>query len=403
MKINRKIKLANRTFFLFGPRGTGKSTWLKDVLPQATVIDLLKSSNYLSLLKNPSLLRDRVLGLKKGAWIVVDEIQKLPILLDEVHSLLTDFKDQYFFALTGSSARKLKRNQANLLAGRAQTHNMYPITIDEMGNNCNIEKLLQFGTLPEVLTLKDSTDKIEFLESYVQTYLKEEIQQETKIRDLLGFTRFLDVAAIVNCQQLNISSIARDVGLARSTIQGHFSILIDTLLGQLIEPYRPRAKVKEVSSPKFYFFDPGIVTTLKGMLRVPLETSERGYQMETLFLNELLALNSYNRLGGKVYYWRTADGNEVDFIFKLGRKVIGFEIKSTNKWKYEYNYGLKTLLDTNKIDIAFGIYLGDSKLQQQKITILPFWDFPNEFRQLLEGYIGVPPKNQELVNMIDKS
>lgn len=380
MEIKRNIILPTRSFFLFGPRGTGKSTWLKKMLPNAKVFDLLRSNQYLALLKNPEIIRDEILTLKKESWIVIDEIQKLPILLDEVHSILTDYKDKYKFALTGSSARKLRRSQANLLAGRAQTHHLYTLTLNELDMLFKIEELLHYGTLPEVITTKSKSDKIEFLESYVQTYLREEIQQETKIRDLSGFTRFLDVTAIMNGQQLNLSNIARDVGLARSTIQGHFSILIDTLLGTLIEPYRPRAKVKEVVTPKFYFFDPGIVNALKGNLRTSLEVSDKGYLLETLVLNELMAFNSYRRLGGKIYYWRTADGNEVDFIFKVGKDIIGIEIKSTTKWKRTYNFGLNTLLSEKKINYAYGVYLGNKCLKQDNIEILPIGKFISQLQ-----------------------
>ncbi len=387
MEIKRKICSPEKSFFLFGPRGTGKSTWLKKEFPDAKVVDLLRSDQYLDLVKKPEKLRQIVTALPEGSWVVIDEIQKLPILLDEVHSLIVDYKNLYYFALTGSSARKLKRGQANLLAGRVQTHNLFPLTLDELsGLNIDCETLLKFGSLPEVITHTREMDRIEFLESYVQTYLKEEIQVETKVRDLLGFARFLDVAAIMNGQQLNLSNIARDVGLARSTVQGHFSILIDTLLGTLVDAYQPRAKVKEVSSPKFYFFDTGVVNALKGTLRSPLEAQDRGYLMETLFLNELQAFVSYGRLGGRIYYWRTADGNEVDFILKLGNEVYGFEVKSSSAWRSSYNFGLNTLLESKKIKKGFGIYLGEHVLKYENITVVPLTQFAELFRrELLES------------------
>lgn len=385
MEITRQFTVPEKSFFLFGPRGTGKSTWLKKKIPHAKVIDLLRSEQYLSLLKNPEKLRHIVTALPAASWVVVDEIQKLPILLDEIHSLIAEYKNAYFFALTGSSARKLKRGQANMLAGRLQTHHLFPLTVDELkGLSIDVEALLKFGTLPEVITQSKDSHRIEFLESYVQTYLKEEIQVETKVRDLLGFARFLDVAAIMNGQQLNLSNIARDVGLARSTVQGHFSILIDTLLGTLVEAYQPRAKVKEVSLPKFYFFDSGVINALRGTLRSPLESQDRGYLLETLFLNELQAFVSYERLGGKIYYWRTADGNEVDFILKVGNEVFGFEVKSTTSWKTSYNFGLKTLLESGKIKKGFGIYLGEHVLKQEKISIVPFTQFTEVFRKLVK-------------------
>lgn len=369
--IKRSLSLPEKSFFLFGPRATGKSTWLKEVLPDALRFDLLRSSTYLELLKNPLLLRE-IIDAKSPEWIVIDEIQKLPGILDEVHSIIFDYDGKIKFALTGSSARKLKRENANLLAGRALTRNFFPLTLEELGNPKNIEPLLHFGCLPEMTKLNSVEDKIDYLSSYVETYLKEEIQQETKIRDLSSFTRFLSVSAILNGQVLNLSNIARDCGLARSTIQGHFSILIDTLLGSLLMPYRPKAKVKEVASPKFYFFDPGVVNTLKGNLSSPLDSTEKGFLLETLFLNELKAINSYHRHNGEIYFWRTADGNEVDFIFKKGKKVIGFEIKSSKEWKKDFNYGLETLLEEKVIQKAYGVYLGERELKVGNVEVKSF-------------------------------
>jgi predicted AAA+ superfamily ATPase len=367
---NRLLPLPEKSFFLLGPRSTGKSTWLKANLPHALRFDLLRSITYLELLKNPNHLRE-VIEAENPEWVVIDEVQKIPNILDEVHALIFDFNGMIKFALTGSSARKLKKENANLLAGRALTKNMFPLTLYEIGEKQNIDLQLQFGTLPEVCNSTNNLDAIEYLSSYVQTYLKEEIQQETKVRDLAAFSRFLNIAAIMNGQILNLSNIARESGLARSTVQGHFQILIDTLLGSFVEPYRPKAKVKEVSSPKFYFFDSGIVSTLKGNLNTLLEPQEKGFLLETLFLNELRAVNSYHRLNGEIYFWRTSDGNEVDFIFKRGKEVIGFEIKSAKEWKKDYQFGLETLLREKVITKGFGIYLGDQKLKKNEVTIYP--------------------------------
>lgn len=377
---SRLLELPNRSFFLFGPRGTGKSSWLKEKLPNALIFDLLRSGTYLSLLQDPASLRNEI-DATKPEWVIIDEIQKLPILLDEVHSIIADYQGKIKFALTGSSARKLKRTEVNLLAGRAITKNMYTLTLKEMNYTADLENLLQFGCLPEVQHYNAKIDKIEFLESYVQTYLKEEIQQETRIRDLLGFSRFLKVSAILNAQQLNLSNIARECGVSRTTVNGHFSILIDTLLGRLVEPYRPNAKVREVSSPKFYFFDPGVVCALKGSLRDKLESKERGLLLETLFLNELMAANSYYRYGGEIFYWRTSDGNEVDFILKRGKLTIGFEVKSSTQWKKDYNFGLTTLLKEKKIDQAYGIYLGKKELKSAEVHVYPLSEFP--FKEIL--------------------
>lgn len=374
MIFKRELKVPEKSFFLFGPRGTGKSTWLEESYPGALYVDLLKNKTYLELFRNPEILTQMIEGINPE-WVIIDEIQRLPILLNEVHALIFKYKNKIKFALTGSSARKLKRHEVNMLAGRAITRHFFTLTSFELGKDFNIEQVLKYGTLPISVNNEKIEDKIDFLESYVETYLREEIQQEALVRNLLSFNRFLSISAILNAQQLNLSNIARETGISRSTVQGYFSILEDTLIGDLLPAFQLRAKVKEVAAPKFYFFDPGVVRTLSGQLRTPLSNEEKGFLFETFIYGELKAANHYLGLGREFYYWKTPSGNEVDFICKKGNDVIGIEVKSSTSWKDSYNQGLSVLLEENKISTGIGVYLGDKKLKKNNITIYPLADF----------------------------
>jgi uncharacterized protein len=370
---SRLLKLPSKSFFLFGPRGTGKSVWLDQVLPDAELkVNLLKSSEYLRYKQSPSLLAQEVAALGKGAWIIVDEVQKLPELLDEVHALLFESDHGYKFALSGSSARKLKQSHANMLAGRALSKRMFPLSLLETNADFSLDLALRYGRLPMVIITDSEEEKVEFLDAYVETYLREEIQQEALVRSLDSFYRFLSVAALVNGQVLNISNIARDVGVARSTVQGYFSILEDTLLGWYLPAYRNKAKVKEVAHPKFYWFDCGVQRALTGLHRDKPSASEQGVLFKTYMLNEFRALNSWQSHGAQFYYWRTPSGTEVDLIWKRGKRAVGFEIKSTSRWRSEFNKGLLVLMESGEIEQAFGVYRGDRRLKVGNVTVLPY-------------------------------
>ncbi len=248
---------------MLGPRGTGKSHWLKNCFKPELTIDLLRSKTYLELSSDPSKLRSQVEALPFGSKIVIDEVQKLPALLDEVHSLIFDYKEKYQFALTGSSARKLKKQKANWLAGRAINYTFFTLTCVELEKDFRIDQILQFGSLPEICTSKNNQDKEDYLMAYIDNYLKEEIQQEAAARNLQSYHRFLTHAALMNGQVVNLNNISREAGVNRQTVEGYFQVLQDTLLGQIVEPILLKAKIKEVSTPKFYFFDCGVVRALQ--------------------------------------------------------------------------------------------------------------------------------------------
>ncbi len=369
----RTLPLPKHSFFLFGPRGTGKTTWLKSCLKDAKWFDLLHQSELLKIMRNPGQFRLEVEALRKGSWIVIDEVQKFPPILDEVHSVIADYGDKFKFALSGSSARKLKRLEANLLAGRVINRKFFPLTGAELNYDFDISRLLQFGALPKVCT--DSRNAIDILEAYATNYIKEEIQQEALVKDIGSFSRFLEVAAIMNGQAVNVANIARDTGVARPTVQRYFDTLVDTLIGVWLPAWKPRAKVKEVSHPKFYFFDPGVVRAISNRLREPLDSSERGPLLETVILHELRAWMNTANTGGELFYWGTPSRSEVDFIWRRGKRSIGIEVKSTDRWKREFSGALKHLHDEKLIQKSFAVYLGDVVLKDGSVSVLPLKEF----------------------------
>src|SRR3990167_4032141 len=362
MYFTRRLKKPTRSFFLLGPRATGKSTWLEaNFIDSCMRIDLLRSDVYFPLMANPSLFRQRVLAQdSKNTWIIVDEIQRIPVLLNDIHSLMEN--EGYQFALSGSSARKLKRGNANLLAGRALVKHMYPLTHVEYGLDITLDEALAFGTLPGVVT--DPDFRIDRLEAYVDTYLREEIKEEALTRNVQAFSRFLEVAALSNGQMTNLSNLSRDAAVPRATVSSYFEILTDTLLCAWLPAWTPRAKVKEIAHPKFYFFDCGVVRAIQKLLRDPIHASARGVLFETMIFNELNAHIAYENIGGELSYWRTADGIEIDFIWNRGATTVAIEVKSGTQWKKEYSRGVKSLFSSAvKPTACYVIYCGQDVLK----------------------------------------
>lgn len=378
--LKRLLSLGNRSFFLLGPRGTGKTSWLRETFRDRPhlYVNLLKSAEFLAIQQDPDRLQALARAQPRGSWILIDEIQKLPGLLDDVHDLIEDPELELKFCLTGSSARKLKASGANLLAGRASTQSFYPLTPLEIGHGFDLIDALSFGGLPSVVTASSVEDKTEILASYVETYLREEIQQEAVVRKLGVFSRFLKVAAQVNAETLSLSAIARDVGVARSTVQGYFEILRDTLLGFTLPAWHPNVRVKEVSHPKFYWFDTGIVRVLQGRVGTPMHDSEFGKIFETFLLNQLRALNAYTKQRGEFYYWRTASGVEVDCILELPGQKIGIEIKASDRWRRDFADGLQMLLAEKRIDKAYVAYTGTAKERRGDVMLIPWHELLTE-------------------------
>lgn len=369
----RRLPLPERTFFLFGPRGTGKSTWLRQQLPGATWFDLLRLQTVLDLSRNPELFRARVEALPKGSWVVVDEVQRMPALLDEVHAMIAEYGSRYRFALSGSSARKLRRLDTNLLAGRAVTRHFFPLTGAELGYAFDLDDLLGNGCLPQIRS--EPAAAHDLLDAYVGTYLREEIQQEALARDMGVFARFLAVAALCNGQVVNVAGVARDAGVARPTVARFFEVLVDTLIGTWLPAWTPRARMKEVQHPKFYLFDTGVTRALAGRTREPLEGAERGHLLETLIFHELRAAMNEQGLGGALSYWRTPSGTEVDFVWERGKRRVGIEVKASGVWRREYGTSLATLREEGAISSAVAVYTGQERLKDRGIQVYPVRDF----------------------------
>lgn len=383
----RRLTLPKRSFFLLGPRGTGKTTWLRAVLPRARWYNLLLDRELLRLMRDPGTLRREIEALPRGSWVVVDEVQKLPSLLNEVHDALAAAPRRWHFALTGSSARRLRRADVNLLAGRVVSRRMLPLTVGELKAEPAVDDLLRFGNLPLVRSERGGTARIDLLEAYVETYLTQEIRAEALVRSLESFSRFLEVAALANAQVTSVASLARDSAVARPTVQGYFEVLNDTLLGAWLPAWRPRAKVKETAHPKFYLFDCGVARALAHRLREPIEAAERGALLETLVLNELRAQIAYSGCGGELSYYRTPSGTEVDFIWTRGRSNLGIEVKASERWRPEHGRALAGLHDAGVVSACYGVYFGDVALRDGPIRVLPLYEF---LRQLVAGRILAP-------------
>ncbi len=332
-------------------------------------------------MRDPGAFRLAVRAEPKNRWIVVDEVQRIPGLLNDVHALIED--DGYRFALSGSSARKLKRGQANLLAGRASTRSMFALTRREYGSDLAVDDVLRWGCLPAVMT--DESARLDILDAYAGTYLREEIKEEALTRNVDAFSRFLAIAALANGQVSNLSSIARDSGVARATVGTYFDILVDTLLGRFLPAWSARARIKEVAHPKFYFFDTGVQRAIAGRLRDTLGDEERGHLLETYVFHELQAHVAYASLGGELSYWRTSDGTEVDFVWQRGAKRVAIEVKASRRWRTEYDVGLLALEDAKLAPTRrVGVYLGSEKMRRGFGDVLPLSEF---LRRLENGDI----------------
>jgi predicted AAA+ superfamily ATPase len=342
------------SFFLFGARGTGKSTLLKKLISEkkSLYVDLLDSEVEEKYALSPSLLYEELKLLQKNKseikWIIIDEVQKNPALLNTVHRLI---EEKYFkFALTGSSARKLKRGHANLLAGRAFVFNLFPLTHQELKADFDLIEYLTWGGLPKIFELS-TLNKKRFLKSYTQTYLKEEILEEQLIRNLTPFRHFLEVAAQSGSKIINYSRIAADVGVESPTVQSYFEILEDTYLGFLLPPFHESLRKRQRKNPKFYFFDLGIQRALAKKLDLPLQRQsyEFGDLFESFIVQEIHRLIHYQEKEWTLSYLRTKDDLEVDLIIDrhaLPRAYI--EIKSTEKIQNEDFQGFKNLLKLDK-------------------------------------------------------
>jgi len=331
----RIVKLSKtHSFFLFGARATGKSTLIEEHFPaqkKALWVDLLDPELEERLSNQPLFLKAMIEAAPQQHWVVIDEIQKVPELLNVVHSLskIKTLK----FALTGSSARKLKRGGANLLAGRAFNYVCHPLLHTELANRFSLQEVLRFGSLPEVFSLEEA-EKADYLRAYVDTYFKEEIVAEQIVRKLKPFKNFLQVAAQMNGKILNLNKISRDVGVDHTTVQTYFEVLEDTLIGFLLEPFAESIRKRQRQAAKFYYFDLGVTRALKRSLSLPVTpgTYEYGELFEQFIILEIKRLADYTKPDWRFSYLRTKDNAEIDLLIERpGMKRAAIEIKSTSR------------------------------------------------------------------------
>lgn len=381
-RIAEKYLKTGQSFFLFGPRATGKTTWLKTVFPGSIFVDLLDSSVYVRLLAAPERL-ENLIPPEYTDKVVIDEIQRVPALLNEVHRLIE--QKNISFVLTGSGARSLRKKGVNLLAGRALTRYFHPLTAMELGKDFDLENSLRFGHLPYIFRAED---KKAYLASYISTYLREEVLQEGLARSISSFSKFLEIASFSQAGVINASGIARETGLDRKTVEGYFQIVEDLLIGSRLPAFTKRAKRRLVAGDKFFFFDSGVYRAIRPV--GPLDSPEEvgGAALETLLLQEFSALNDYLGLGYSAYYWRTSNGAEVDFVFYGENGFIAVEVKRTANVDGARMVGMK-LFQQDYPQAKCYLACGAPRREYHGgIEVWPFKDLIVNLPEILQGHTG---------------
>ncbi|MBI5213003.1 MAG: ATP-binding protein [Nitrospirae bacterium] len=369
--VRRFIKAEKQSFFLLGPRGTGKSTFIKNEFPDALYVDLLLPDVFRNYTAYPERLREIVHAQRGKKTVVVDEVQKAPQLLEVVHSLIEE-KRGVQFILTGSSARKLRKAGVNLLAGRALMKHMHPFMASELKGLFDLGKNLQVGMIPLVL---NSADPMSTIHAYVDLYLREEVQMEGLTRNIGNFSRFLETVSFSHGSILNISNVARECRIERKVVEGYIGILEDLLLAYRIPVFTKRAKRAVAAHPKFYFFDAGIFNALRpsGPLDSPEEKS--GAALEGLVSQHLRAWIDYNHPGCGLYYWRTGAGSEIDFVVYGKELFMAIEVKNAITIHPQDIRALKAFGEDYPEAKRFLIYRGKEKILRDGIRIEPAGEF----------------------------
>jgi predicted AAA+ superfamily ATPase len=360
----------NDSAFVWGARQVGKTTLIRETCPNAVFYDLLLAKDFERLLRNPSLLSEDLATVNDGDTVVIDEVQKLPQLLDEVHSLI--FRKNIRFILSGSSPRKLKRSGANLLGGRALKAILYPLVSAEIPD-FDIHKAVRYGTLPRHYLVSDPWRR---LSAYISVYLNEEIREEALSRQLKTFYRFMEIAAFSNGEIVVYKNIAQDCGIDYRTVKDYFEILVDTLVGYMIPSFTQTKKRSSIQASKFYYFDVGIANYLRNRRNIQLGSVDFGHAFEHFIIQEHIAYLGYHEKAEQLSYWRTTSGYEVDAIIGDGR--IAIEIKSVEEIQSRHTKGLKALReefsDCRLIAVSF-----DSRPRiTNGIEVYPATDFLNK-------------------------
>lgn len=370
LRYQRILSLPSRSFFLWGPRQSGKTTWLREQFPDAHWLDLLRTDQRIRYGREPFRLREEVAALPAGRWVVIDEIQKVPALLDEVHGLIES--GGWKFALCGSSARKIRRSGANLLGGRAMKRELLGLSAREIGSDFSLLRMLNHGPLPPHYSADDAG---EALAAYVDTYLKEEILDEGLSRNLPVFADFLRAAAIGDSEVVNFSNIGRECGVATSTVRGYYEILVDTLLGAFLPAFSKRAKRRTLQAPKFYFRDVGVVNRLVKRGRIEPGSEMFGKAFENYVFHEL---SVYARTGTNQFpitYWRLSSGIEVDFV--LGDAEVAIEVKAKGRLQARDTRNLLHFRDEHPEvrDLILVCLEEHPRVTSEGVRILPVKDF----------------------------
>ncbi len=379
-KYRRLFKLPSSTFFLLGLRGVGKSTLVAELLPKAKTISLLKESVYQLYLAKPDAFLEDLSGVQPGQWVIVDEIQRLPSLLNGVHELIEE--RQIKFALLGSSARKLRRGGVNLLGGRALPKHLHPVLPEELGDDFDLKRVLRWGSIPLVWMSGEAQEQ---LVAYLQLYLKEEIQAEAIVRNLPGFARFLPIAALFHGQVINVESLGRDAGVARSTVEGYLQILEDTLIAFQIPAYEKKLRVRQRQHPKLYWADSGLVRVAKDQLG-EVSAEEKGALFEG-FVAQIL--KAHRELGflqcSQISYWSAGKNSvEVDFVIERGTESIGIEVKaSSNTPAPDWFAGLVAMREMGVLRRSIVVYLGNRRFRHATgVEVMPLQDFLGALKSL---------------------
>jgi predicted AAA+ superfamily ATPase len=365
-----------QSFFLFGPRGTGKSTFVKQRFPDALYVDFLDPEAFRTFSANPNYLRERLSAEPDISTVVIDEIQRVPVLLDLVHGLIEE-RRRLRFVLTGSSSRKLRRTGVDLLAGRALLCHLHPFMASELGIHFSLEDALTGGLLP-IVWGSDNPGRV--LGTYAALYLREEVQMEGLVRNVGNFSRFLEAASFSHGAQLNISNVARECQVERKVVEGYVGILEDLLLGYRLPVFSKRAKRAVAAHPKFYLFDAGVYRSLrpKGPLDRPQEVE--GAALEGLVCQHLRAWIDYSNTDSTLYYWRTRSGVEVDFVIYGSQGLRAIEVKNTVRIHPQDLRGLKTFREDYPEAKAYLIYRGRDRLVKEGILCLPCDRFLSSLR-----------------------
>jgi predicted AAA+ superfamily ATPase len=376
-EINRIFSPPEESLFLFGPRGTGKSTLIRKSFPDAVFIDLLEPQVAWGFQSRPEQLRDYLRQRPERKTVVLDEVQKVPDLLSVVHGLIEE-KNGVRFVLTGSSARKLKKSGADLLAGRALWRTLHPFMACELGDQFHLGDALERGLLPVVV---DAPHPLEILRSYVGMYIKEEVQSEGIVRHLGPFARFMQVFSLSHGGVLNASNLARECQVTRRVVESYIQILEDLLLSFTLPVFTKRAKRKVVSHPKVYLFDAGVFQSLRP--RGPYDRPEEiaGQALEGLVAQHLRAWNAYSSEEHQLFYWRTAAGVEVDFVVYGPEGVWALEVKNTDRARPQDIKGLRAFREDYPESRALFLYRGEEELTlDDGVRALPVTTFLRALR-----------------------